>query len=50
MSDNCREILRDALVFIIALALGLAVASIIVRLDEPQTPAGPLERAIHPQP
>lgn len=50
MSDNCREVLRDAVVLIATLTLGLMTAWIVLKLQKPEPAAGPLERVLHTQP
>ncbi|MBI4663325.1 MAG: hypothetical protein HY735_31375 [Verrucomicrobia bacterium] len=50
MSDNCREILRGALVFAAVLALGLMMAWMVRKLHKPELSVGPLEQVLHGQP
>ncbi len=50
VSDNCREILRGALVFAAVLALGLMTAWVIIKLHKPEPSVGPLEQMLHAQP
>ncbi len=47
MSENCRDFLRDILVLVAALALGLTVSWIVVSLEKPDAPLGPLEQVLH---
>jgi len=50
MSDNCRDMLRGALVLIAALALGLITAWTVIKLQKPEPDASPLQHVLPAQP
>lgn len=50
MSDNCRDILRGALVFIAAVAVGLIAAWTVIKFQKPEADASPLEHVLPAQP
>ena len=49
MSRNARQFLQSALIFIAAVAFGLITAWMIIRRDQPEKSAGPLEYGLHTQ-